>query len=261
MAKSTESTESPKSPKSPKSNGKAGAGRNRLTEPESTPAIEPTSFKDMASGMRVLAYESRIELVKLRCHIVGLAPGFLQHSRRGMDPAGKAGSAAGGGESTRKKKLLTPEEMAELAAYYLDGDAKTKQLALPWRCLYNAMVTAAVNYKLSGNKTFMDTIAASIACEQDNIPLVDAKGKPIRKYVLKRDFAALAGDQLALRVDYSKARPTFHAIFLPNLMLRIIGHRMFDFVSEDGLADVFALCSGVYAPCRSKQLFHAGNAE
>lgn len=133
----------------------------------------------------MLASGNTSELVRLRCHIVGLQPGFLQDSCRNLTRQLLA----------QERKLLStfqlpPGRRAELTAYYMNDNAKTKQLALPWRCLYNAMANAAVNYKLSGNKlsgnkTFKDTMMASIACEQDNIPLTYANHRPIRKYVVR----------------------------------------------------------------------------
>ncbi len=91
----------------------------------------------------------------------GKPPGLLMSSKAGMDPNNSGKSA----------KQPTPEREAHLAAYWCaNGDGKP-QLALPWVNLYKSIVAGSKRFRFKGRETMEKLVAATIACEQDMIPL------------------------------------------------------------------------------------------
>lgn len=78
--------------------------------------------------------------------------------------------------SGKAGKLDPPEIQAEKSAYWTEVDGE-RQLALPWICLYKCIVEGSKRYKFKGRETMNKIVAATIACEQDMIPLGTATYK------------------------------------------------------------------------------------
>lgn len=141
-----------------------------------------------ASSAKTAAVDAKtqsklVKQLRLRVSLVGMLPGFLMHSRQSMIEDNKSP------RTTRR----TPEEEAVLAAYYVDrkfaNDPRKRQLAMPWRSFYNAAQAGGKNFK-NGRSTFCRTIAATITCELDFIPLT-LSGKPLRDYSVFEEFVKI----------------------------------------------------------------------
>jgi hypothetical protein len=55
------------------------------------------------------------------------------------------------------------------------------------------------------------------------------------------DLATVRGDEIAFRIDHAQAGPTAATVTIPDFVIGVVHHRMFDFITHDGLANAFGI--------------------
>ena len=117
---------------------------------------------------------AELGLKRVRVKISGLPPGIIFQGKGIME----AGADSGG----KQVKPRSPDEEARLRAHWMEVDGK-QQLCIPWVMLYQSICTAGNSFKFKGQKKMGGVIAATVSCEQDNIPLGTSRFETYEEWV------------------------------------------------------------------------------
>lgn len=109
------------------------------------------------------------DLTRIRVKLEGLPPGLMFQGK---------GAMTSGGPSKPKP----PQEEAELRAHWM-GRGSDRQLCIPSVMLYLAICEAGKHFKFKGKTTMQGLLGATVAFEQDKIPLGTSEFKTHVEYV------------------------------------------------------------------------------
>lgn len=150
-------------------------------------------------------------IVKVR--IKGNPPGLLMHSTRGMLETLKT-------KTRLKGKEYSPEVEAELSAYWTTAKGKKKELCIPARIFFAAMMRGAGLFRVKG-RSVVGTLAGSIKIEPYEVSLGTSK------YEIDIQFVNVNRAKIPrARAHLSNWEAEFNIVFDPK------------FVAEDTIKDV-----------------------
>lgn len=118
---------------------------------------------------------------------------------------------------TTKKKKITREQEAELKAYRNEAG----QLVIPSRSFRSALMYVAASYKVPKSRKTLRGFISHIRMEQEFIPFLDRKGKPITDYIIDSRRVvnrSTKGAMISHRPKLNDWRCKFSVLYIPELI-------------------------------------------